>query len=120
MTLPVRLGPGFHWETTQLLNRVVAQWGEVPAAFLLGCNPRRHTYAYVGLEDRTMFPLVQPGSLLYPLQTQYLHWESKLADSLPLTSQRGMLVYPLLEINVADSLLPISLYIPPLRGGDAR
>jgi len=64
VTLPVRLGPGFHWETTQLLNRVVAQWGEVPAAFLLGCNPRRHTYAYVGLEDRTMFPLVRPGSLL--------------------------------------------------------
>jgi len=64
VTLPIRLAPGFHWETTQLLNRIVAQWGEVPAAFLVGCNPRRQTYAYVGLEDRTMFPLVRPGSLL--------------------------------------------------------
>jgi hypothetical protein len=62
--LPMRLDPSFRWETTQLINRMVAQWGEVPAAFLVGANPRRHTYAYIGLEDRTMFPLVRPGSLL--------------------------------------------------------
>jgi transcriptional regulator with XRE-family HTH domain len=64
ITLPVRLDPSFRWETTQLVNRVVAMWGEIPAAFLLNCNPRRHTYGYVGLTDRTMFPLVRPGSLL--------------------------------------------------------
>ena len=49
---------------TQLVNRVVAMWGEIPAAFLLSCNPRRHTYGYIGLTDRTMFPLLRPGSLL--------------------------------------------------------
>jgi transcriptional regulator with XRE-family HTH domain len=64
VTLPVRLDPSFRWETTQLINRVVAMWGEIPAAFLLNCNPRRHTYGYVGLTDRTMFPLVRPGSLV--------------------------------------------------------
>jgi hypothetical protein len=62
--VPVRLDPNFRWETTQLVNRFVAHWGEVPAAFLLGHNPRRHIYAYVGLQDRTMFPLLRPGSLL--------------------------------------------------------
>jgi len=64
VVVPVRLDPSFRWETTQLINRMVAQWGEVPAAFLVGINPRRHTYAYVGLEDRSMYPLLRPGSLL--------------------------------------------------------
>ncbi len=62
--VPVRLDPSFRWETTQLVNRVVALWGEIPAAFLDNFNPRRHTYGYVGLDDRTMYPLVRPGSLL--------------------------------------------------------
>jgi transcriptional regulator with XRE-family HTH domain len=62
--VPVRLDPSFRWETTQLINRVVALWGEIPASFLLNFNPRRHTYGYVGLNDKTMYPLVRPGSLL--------------------------------------------------------
>ena len=62
--VPVRIDPTFRWETTQLVNRVVAMWGEIPAAFLLNSNPRKHTYGYVGLTDRTMFPLLRPGSLL--------------------------------------------------------
>jgi transcriptional regulator with XRE-family HTH domain len=62
--VPVRIDPTFRWETTQLVNRVVAMWGEIPAAFLLASNPRRHTYGFVGLADRTMFPLLRPGSLV--------------------------------------------------------
>jgi len=62
--IPVRLDPSFRWETTQLVNRVVALWGEIPAAFLLSINPRQYTYGYVGLTDRTMFPLLRPGALV--------------------------------------------------------
>ena len=64
VSIPVRLDPSFRWETTQLVNRVVALWGEIPAAFLLNCTPRHHTYGYVGLTDRTMFPMIRPGSLV--------------------------------------------------------
>lgn len=64
ITVPVRLDPSFRWETTQLVNRVVALWGEIPAAFLLNINPRRHTYGYVGSEDWTMFPVLRPGALV--------------------------------------------------------
>jgi transcriptional regulator with XRE-family HTH domain len=64
VTVPVRLDPTFRLETTQLINRAVALWGEIPAAFLLRCNPRHHTYGFVGLGDRTMFPLLRPGSLV--------------------------------------------------------
>jgi transcriptional regulator with XRE-family HTH domain len=64
ITVPVRLDPSFKWERTQLINRAVALWGEIPAAFLLECNPRQHMYAYVGLEDDTMGPLLRPGALV--------------------------------------------------------
>lgn len=64
LTIPVRLDPSFKWENTQLINRVVSLWGEIPAAFLLECNPRRHMYAYIGLKDDTMFPILRPGSLV--------------------------------------------------------
>lgn len=62
--IPIRLDPSFRWQTTTLINRVVAQWGEVPAAFLVGCNPRRHTYGYIGEDDLRMQPLIRPGSLV--------------------------------------------------------
>ena len=81
VTIPVRLDPSFRWETTQLVNRVVALWGEIPAAFLLSCNPRRHTYGYVGLADRTMFPLLRPGAIVMvdPQRRQVLRqgWKSE-------------------------------------------
>ncbi|HVB88060.1 MAG TPA: hypothetical protein VNK23_15470 [Candidatus Dormibacteraeota bacterium] len=64
ITIPVRLDPSFKWERTQLVNRAVSLWGEIPAAFLLECNPRQHMYAYIGLEDETMSPLLRPGALV--------------------------------------------------------
>ncbi|MGH9717991.1 MAG: hypothetical protein ACRD4R_14870 [Candidatus Acidiferrales bacterium] len=64
ITIPMRFDPSFKWERTQLINRAVALWGEIPAAFLLECNPRRHMYAYVGLADETMSPLLRPGALV--------------------------------------------------------
>lgn len=64
VTIPVRLDPSFRWETTQLVNRMVALWGEIPAAFLLNCTQRRHAYGFVGLTDRTMFPILHPGALV--------------------------------------------------------
>lgn len=64
VTLPVRLSPGFRWESTQLMSRVVELWGEVPVALLLKLNPRRHLYGYVGMRDFSMYPLVRPGSLV--------------------------------------------------------
>lgn len=64
VTLPVRLDPSFCWETTQLVNHLVALWGEIPVALLLQFNPRRHLYGYIGLRDITMYPLLRPGSIV--------------------------------------------------------
>jgi hypothetical protein len=64
ITFPARIDPGFRWETTQLMNRAVAVWGELPAALLTHFNPREHIWGYVGLEDFTMFPILRPGCLV--------------------------------------------------------
>jgi len=64
VTIPMRIDPRFRWETTQFINNIVAIWGEIPAAMLTHFNPREHIYAYVGLADYTMFPLIRPGALL--------------------------------------------------------
>ena len=59
-------------------------------------------------------------SLLSLVQTKYLTWESSLADSQPTTYVNGVSVYSLLQVSYEGSHLPISLYVPPLRGSDAR
>lgn len=64
LSIPIRLDPSFKWEQTNLVNRVVAMWGEIPAALLLRCNPKVHMYAYIGTQDDTMGPLLRPGSVV--------------------------------------------------------
>lgn len=64
VTIPMRIDPRFEWKTTQLVNRMVAIWGDIPAAFLTQFNPRKYMYGYVGLDDHTMFPLIRPGALV--------------------------------------------------------
>lgn len=64
ISIPIRLDPSFKWEQTNLVNRVVAMWGEIPAALLLRCNPKAHMYAYIGTRDDTMGPLLRPGSVV--------------------------------------------------------
>jgi hypothetical protein len=63
---------------------------------------------------------LSPRSFLTRLQTKYTVWESSLADSRSLTNVNGVFVYPLLQINYASGYLPVTLYISPLRGSDAR
>ena len=64
--------------------------------------------------------LLPSRSLLSRLQAEYATWESSLADTRPLTSVNGWSVYPLVQVNYANWHLPISLYIPSLRGSDVR
>jgi hypothetical protein len=64
--------------------------------------------------------LLSPRSFISLLQGKYVRWEVSLADTRSLISVNGLLVYPLVQIDYAQGRLPISLYIPPLRGSEAR
>lgn len=62
--VPVRMDPGFDLRRTTNLGRMIERWGMVPLAFLSQLAGTEYTFAYIGSEDFTMFPLLLPGSLL--------------------------------------------------------
>jgi transcriptional regulator with XRE-family HTH domain len=62
--VPVRLDPSFDPRRTLNLGRVVERWGVVPLAYLSQFASADYTYAYLGSEDFTMYPLLLPGSFL--------------------------------------------------------
>jgi hypothetical protein len=64
MRFPVGEHPGFSWEKTQLIDRLVQTWGELPVALVKKLALRKYIWGYVGLQDRTMSPLLRPGSLV--------------------------------------------------------
>jgi hypothetical protein len=62
MRIPVRLDPGFDPRWTDDFTRRVESWGYLEPGMLNG--KKRYGVAYIGLEDRTMDPLIRPGSLV--------------------------------------------------------
>lgn len=64
VVLPSEFKPGFHFEETNLLARVVEKWEAVPVGLLQHLDLRKSMFGYVGLDDFTLFPIVRPGSLV--------------------------------------------------------
>jgi transcriptional regulator with XRE-family HTH domain len=64
VAFPVRFDPGFNVEMTNLLSRMVEIWGEVPIALIQHLDLRRSLYGYIGLDDRTLYPILKPGSFV--------------------------------------------------------
>jgi len=64
--------------------------------------------------------LLSSRSFLALLEGKYVQWESSLADNRSLVKVNGESVYPLVQIDYAQARLPIILYVPPLRGSEAR
>jgi transcriptional regulator with XRE-family HTH domain len=49
---------------TTFLSHLLRGLGSVPLRFLDGMEPRRYRYGLIGLEDRSMYPILHPGSLV--------------------------------------------------------
>ena len=64
VTFPIRFDQTFDRTKTNLLSRMVEIWGEVPIAVIRHLDVRRSMYGYIGLEDRTLYPLLRPGSFV--------------------------------------------------------
>ena len=65
---PIEFPRGFDttWNQneTRLLSRIVKTWGIVPVALLRRLGARPYLYAYIGLKDYTLYPLIKPGTFL--------------------------------------------------------
>jgi len=64
VNIPVVVDPGFDVRRTTNIVRMIQKWGIVSASFLSQLARSGDTYAFVGTEDLTMYPLVMPGSFL--------------------------------------------------------
>jgi transcriptional regulator with XRE-family HTH domain len=64
VTLPLRFRGEPALDSTNLLSKLTAIWGDIPVALIEGLNLRRALYGYVGLKDYTLHPMLRPGTFV--------------------------------------------------------
>ena len=64
VSFPIRFDRSFDVDNTNLLNRMVETWGEIPISLIQKLDLRHNLYGYVGLQDFTLHPLLRPGSFV--------------------------------------------------------
>lgn len=61
---PLSLDPGIDLENNALLSRMIQRWGSMPLILLKRMEPDEQCIGYVGESDRSMAPLIRPGSIV--------------------------------------------------------
>ena len=61
---PVELREKVDFGNTNLVSRMFESWGEIPVALLQHMDWRNSLYGYIGIEDRTLYPMLRPGSFV--------------------------------------------------------
>jgi len=64
VNVPQSLDSEMDLERTTFLSHLIRRWGKLPLGFLNGLDLRRHRYGFIGLADWSMYPILQPGSLV--------------------------------------------------------
>jgi hypothetical protein len=64
VNIPLALDPGIDPQKTTYLSRLIQKWGKLPLSLLNDSDFADHRYAFIGSEDWSMYPLLQPGSLV--------------------------------------------------------
>lgn len=62
--VPLVVDPGVDLSKTTYLSRAIRRWGKLPLSLLNAVDLKHHRYAFVGSEDWSMYPILQPGALV--------------------------------------------------------
>jgi transcriptional regulator with XRE-family HTH domain len=62
--VPLSVDLGVDLSKTTYLSRAIHRWGKLPLSLLNALDVKHHRYAFIGTEDWSMYPLVQPGALV--------------------------------------------------------
>ncbi|MCC6859119.1 MAG: hypothetical protein IT158_11180 [Bryobacterales bacterium] len=62
--LPVAVDSGIDLRKSTFLSHTIRRWGKLPASLLDSLDLKNHRYAFIGCEDWTMYPLIEPGSFV--------------------------------------------------------
>lgn len=91
--VPVKLDPGFDIRQSCDLGRMIENWGVVPLQYLQELAKQKYSYAYIGTEDLTMYPLLLPGSFVQIDETrckvEERKWRSELERPIYFVETRG-------------------------------
>jgi hypothetical protein len=81
VTVPLQSRQEFRLDRTNLLSRLVEIWGEVPLRLIQHLDLKNGVYGFVGMSDRTLFPIIRPGSIVEIDQDQRRivpsHWQNE-------------------------------------------
>ncbi len=61
---PIELDPSFDLKKTSYLSRQVQRWGRLPLVLLNSLDLKHHRYAFIGVDDWSMYPILPPGSFV--------------------------------------------------------
>jgi transcriptional regulator with XRE-family HTH domain len=77
---PLALDPGIDLRRTAFLSRLIQRWGRLPLMLLGGLDLQNYRYAFIGTEDWSMYPILQPGALVLIDETRRKIVDSGWAD----------------------------------------
>ena len=64
LVAPLELREKVDFGNTNLVSRMFESWGEIPVTLLQHMDWRNSLYGYIGIEDRTLYPMLRPGSFV--------------------------------------------------------
>jgi transcriptional regulator with XRE-family HTH domain len=64
LVAPLELREKVDFGITNLVSRMFRSWGEIPVELLHHMDWRNSLYGYIGIEDRTLYPMLRPGSFV--------------------------------------------------------
>ncbi len=59
-----QLPPTLDLRKTSYVSRQIQKWGKLPVALLKDLDLDRHRYAFIGMDDWSMYPILGPGAFL--------------------------------------------------------
>jgi transcriptional regulator with XRE-family HTH domain len=70
LVVPMKSRQDLRLDQTDLLSRLGEIWGEIPIRLIQHLDLRNGVYGFVGMSDRTMYPIIRPGSIVQIDQNQ--------------------------------------------------
>jgi transcriptional regulator with XRE-family HTH domain len=107
--VPLVVDPGIDLTKTTYLSRAIRRWGRLPLSMLNAMDLKRHRYAFVGSEDWSMYPLLQPGALVLIDESRRkianTGWDNEFERPIYLLEHRGGCVVGWCTLNGSQLIL---------------
>lgn len=96
LVVPMKSREELELDRTNLLSRLAEIWGEIPIRLIQHLDLRNGVYGFVGMSDRTMYPIIRPGSIVQIDQNQQkilpLKWQNEHERPIYFIELRGQYI----------------------------